>query len=62
MHHCAAGPFFSSAGQLAITVSGGEARWGTARTRNRWPSKNEPIKTQTLNTRLLKEGMRKRVV
>ena len=28
MHHCAAGPFFSSAGQLAITVSGGEARWG----------------------------------
>src|SRR6516164_6716674 len=38
MHHCAAGPFLSSAGQLAITVSGGEAGWGTARTRNRWPS------------------------
>ena len=36
--HCP-GPFFRSAGQLTSTISGGEACWGTARTRNRWPSR-----------------------
>ena len=36
--YCAADPFFSSAGQLTTTVSGGGACCDTARTRNRWPS------------------------
>ena len=36
--HCAGAPFFNSAGQLTITVSGCAACSGVARTRKRWPS------------------------